>query len=104
MRLEPIGPTLADHLAPGGKLAEAGETLRYYDAELARLAAAGVPLAATARLLAAQRDLLAHLSIVDAAEPHVWRVTPDTPAEQARLDALVDGAPHGTRGNVVGHL
>lgn len=104
MRLEPIGPTLADHLAPGGKLAEAGETLRYYDAELARLAAAGVPLAAMARLLAAQRDLMAFLAIVDAAEPHVWRVTPDTPAEQARLDALVEGASGGAWGNVVAHV
>lgn len=49
MRLELIGPTLADHLAPGGKLASAGELLRFYDAELARLATAGVPLVATAR-------------------------------------------------------
>jgi hypothetical protein len=74
MRLEPIGPTLADHLAPGGKLAVAGEMLRYYDAELARL-----PLAATAPVLAARRDLLAWLSIIDAAEPRVWLVIPDNP-------------------------
>ncbi len=75
MRLEPIGPTLADNLAPGGKFAEIGVTLRHYDAELARLADAGVPLAATAGLLAARADLLAYLSVLDAAEPRLWRVT-----------------------------
>jgi hypothetical protein len=81
VRLEPVGPTLADHLAPGGKLAEAGEMLRHYKAELARLADAGAPPAATARLLAAQTDLLACLAIIDAAEPRVWLVRPeDTPS------------------------
>lgn len=79
MRIEPIGPTLADHLAPGGKLADVGEALRCYDAELARLAAAGVPLAATAQMHAARKDLLDWLAIIDAAEPRTWRVMPDTP-------------------------
>lgn len=75
MGLEPIGPTLADDLAPGGKLADVGELLRHLDAELARLADA--PPEATARLTAARADLLARLSVIDAAEPRAWRITPD---------------------------
>ncbi len=80
MRLEPLGPTLADHLAPGGKLADVGEMLLFFDAELARLTAAGVPPAAKAKLRAARADLLAWLASIDAAEPRVWRVVPDAPS------------------------
>lgn len=81
MRLEPIGPTFADHLAPGGKLADFGEALRHLDAELARLAAAGAPAAATARLDAARRDLLARLAVINGAEPRRWLIVPDEPSQ-----------------------
>lgn len=82
MGLEPIGSTLADHLAPGGKLAGVGELLRYVEAELARLTAAGASPAATARMRVARKDLLTRISVIDAAEPRVWRVTPDTRTER----------------------
>ncbi len=65
---------LDDRLAPGGDLAHIGTALRDLDAELARLAAAGAPPGATAKLHAARTALLSDLSVIDAGTPRRWRV------------------------------
>lgn len=88
MRIEPVGPTLADHIAPGGKWSGIGESLRYYDGEIERLRSAGFSLAVTQDLVAARERLWQTLLTADAAEPRVWRVIPDRPEDRTVLERL----------------
>lgn len=90
MRIEPVGPTLADHIAPGGRWSSIGESLRYYDGEIERLRSAGFSPAMTRALVAARERLWQTLLTADAAEPRVWRVIPDRPEDRSVLEPLQD--------------